>query len=81
MTGVDRFVYRMRNTGDSSSKFGPCEVCNRPVSEVFLQTEGRVYEDGGQDAITHHETTQYFGHRECLIGQQRYEIQVTEVSK
>ena len=65
------YVYRIRSTGSSSAKFGPCEVCGKHVSETFIQTEGITYENGGRIAVTHHECITLFGHEECLIAKRR----------
>lgn len=69
---VGVYVYRIRNTGASSAKFGPCEVCGKHVSEVFMQAEGVSYLDpewGIQ--ITEHECGTLFGHEKCLSDSRR----------
>lgn len=38
------YVYRIQRTGYSSARYGSCEVCGKPCSEVFYQVEGRAYE-------------------------------------
>jgi hypothetical protein len=65
------YVYRIRSTGAGSAKFGLCEVCQKYVSETFIQTEGVSFEYEGQIMITHHECAILFGHRECLLGKRR----------
>ena len=62
-------VYRMRNTGGNSAKYGLCEVCNRQVDSVFILTEGRTYaKHDGLMGVTHHNCLQSFGHKDCLAG-------------
>lgn len=65
---VGAYVYRIKSTGDSSAKFGPCELCGKHVSEVFLQTEGRIFEP---NQVTHYKCKDWFGHESCLISQRR----------
>ena len=50
------YSFTIRNTKQSSAVFGNCEICNKPVSEVWHQKRmigNRVISDG-------------YGHRECL---------------
>lgn len=65
---VESYRYRLITTGDSSAKYGPCEVCGKVATEVFHQTEDREYEPG---QFTGHECKSLFGHRECLMGARR----------
>lgn len=65
------YVYRIRATGGNSDRYGPCEVCDKHVSETHIQTEGVSFEHDGQIMITHHECRILFGHRECLMGARR----------
>lgn len=49
---ADLYRYRLSSTGESSRRFGPCDVCGEHVSEVFLQTEEkRFYIDEGDLAM------------------------------
>ena len=58
----------LRSTGMGSSFYGPCELCRKNVSEMFvmqlkmllMRNDGVMYESpvGGGT----------YGHRECLIG-------------
>lgn len=73
-----KYVYRIKSTGNSSAKFGPCEVCGKHCPEVFYQVEGQTFltdeldECGaGKICITYHECRNFFGHEECLIGARR----------
>ena len=61
------YRYRLTNTGHSSARFGPCEVCGLHVSEVYIQIEQREFESGW----TGYECFSYFGHEACLRGKQR----------
>ena len=50
------YSFILRNTKQSSSVFGNCEICNKPVSEVWHQKRmkgNRIISDG-------------YGHKECL---------------
>lgn len=67
----DRYVYRIKSTENSSTKFGPCEICGKACSEVFYQVEGKTFDLDGQIAITYHECKNLFGHEACLIGARR----------
>lgn len=49
----EKYKYKLISTGESSSRYGPCEVCGKHVSEVYHQIEwkyfrlehyGKVYE-------------------------------------
>jgi hypothetical protein len=72
---IPAFTYRLRNTGHSSARFGPCEVCGKPVSEVFIQTEFQAMQVDERDEAHlrravergegfHNGCT--FGHEACL---------------
>lgn len=37
------YRYSLSSTGESSRKFGPCEVCGEHASEVFLQVEEKRF--------------------------------------
>lgn len=61
------YVYRIKNTGGSSARFGPCEVCGKPCSEVFYQVEGLTFSDAvTQLGVTYMGCRSLFGHKECL---------------
>lgn len=57
------YHYRLTSMGESSAKYGPCEVCKQPVSEVFLQAKSR-----GPEYVS---TSTTFGHKECLEALQK----------
>jgi hypothetical protein len=65
------YVYRIRNTGESSAKLGNCERCQKPASEVFHQVEGKLFDNFGALAVTYHDTTSLFGHADCLTSSRR----------
>lgn len=67
------YRYRLKSIGNSSERYGPCEVCGKHCSEVWFQVEERKYynrERGEQ--FTQHECNSYFGHKECLEAKQRH---------
>jgi hypothetical protein len=55
-----------KSTGDSSRRFGPCEVCGRDASEVFRSSVSRDYEHGNFKGRLH--LGDLFGHAACLDG-------------
>lgn len=61
------YRYHIKSTNDSSAKFGPCEVCNKHVTEVFYQVE--------EKAMSHREGWMHqgglFGHQQCLLNQRQ----------
>lgn len=81
------YRYRIKSTNDSSSKFGPCEVCGHHATEVFLQVEEQAYqldaldlevlgahatpEERAGKAWTQYECKRYFGHEACLLSVRR----------
>jgi hypothetical protein len=73
-----KYVYRIKSTGHSSMRYGPCEVCKKGCSEVFYQVEGLTYctdelDDcgPGKICVTYHECRNLFGHEDCLRGARR----------
>jgi len=61
----ETYRYRIRSTGYSSRRYGPCQVCGRHASEVFLQAELQMsIRPDGSVGYSHRGTI--FGHRECL---------------
>jgi hypothetical protein len=62
LTNYPNHRYTLTSTGASSAKYGNCEVCGKPVSEVFQQTEEKRYENGWTRQGCHY----LFGHKECL---------------
>lgn len=56
------YRYRLISTGESSQKYGKCEICGEHASEVFHQIEEKKYPQGW----THAECHDAFGHEKCL---------------
>lgn len=56
---------KVNSLGDSSAKYGPCEVCGKPVSEVFAVKllKHHIMEDG---SVILPSDGMLFGHDECL---------------
>ncbi len=65
------YRYSLISTEYSSHRYGPCEVCNKHVSEVFSQSEERQFEYEGGIHWTYNKCFDLFGHKECLIGKRR----------
>jgi hypothetical protein len=60
--------YTLKSLNDNSAKYGPCEVCEKPASEMFLQTEMRQYITyANKLSWTYADCHDYFGHKDCLI--------------
>ena len=59
-----KYQYKLTNMGESSAKFGPCEICGKPVSEVWHQSEER---ETGRGTITTLGCHNLFGCRDCLV--------------
>lgn len=53
--------YTLRSTGDSSARYGICEVCAKHCSEVHIQQEYTQYAPG---QFTHDDAL--MGHAHCL---------------
>jgi hypothetical protein len=66
-----KYRYRLKSLGESSAKYGPCEVCERPVSEVWLQTEMVWFEGEFVQGWTYYGCRNLFGHRRCLLASRR----------
>ena len=60
--------YKLTNMGESSAKYGPCEICGGEVSEVWHQSEERKTAQG---ALTTKDCHNLFGHRDCLIAERK----------
>lgn len=71
------YRYRLRSSGYSSERYGSCEVCKRPCTEVFLQVEQRFYRHFTPAGVmcsegwTDHECHGLFGHAKCLKRKRR----------
>jgi hypothetical protein len=63
--------YRMRSTGYSSARFGPCEVCGEWASDVFLQNEEQLVRAKRDPYWTVSGCRSLFGHEGCLRAARR----------
>ena len=70
-----QYRYRIKSLGNSSAKFGNCEICNQHVSDTHYQVEERYYEFNSQDVSrqgwTSNKCHNMFGHKECLEKRRR----------
>ena len=57
---------RLRSTGESSARFGPCEVCEKAVSDVHIMTLERLYSDTDEPFWYVVSGYARFGHAACL---------------
>lgn len=67
------YKYKISSTSSNSTKYGNCEICGKPATEVFHQIEEREFFDPitNTESYTHNKCTSYFGHKECLESKQR----------
>ncbi len=63
-----KYRYILKGTGESSGRYGACEVCKDHCTEVFYQVEEQEYQP---DKWTRYECHDLFGHKECLESKQR----------
>lgn len=70
---IGDYVYGLSRQGCSSDKLGNCAICGEFVSDVYLQTEKRVYFSPlrQEKGLTAHKCYSHFGHKECLLSQRR----------
>ncbi len=61
MHTFDTKKYTLRSTGDSSARYGVCDVCTQHCSEVHIQQEYTQYAPG---QFTHDDVL--MGHAHCL---------------
>lgn len=69
-----KYRYQLYSTGESSSKYGNCEVCGKYASEVWYQSEERTYEPlpGEKGPFwTWEGCRSWFWHKKCLVSKQR----------
>lgn len=65
-TATDLLVTTVRVTEQSSTHYGPCEVCGKECSEVHVATRRRVYvRSSGERYFGGHGAGTY-GHLSCL---------------
>lgn len=43
---------RVKSTGESSAKFGPCEVCAKRVSDVYIRRIGSDHAFGHEQCVS-----------------------------
>ena len=65
------YNYSLTNTGQSSSRYGNCEVCREHCSEVWHQVETRNYQIGNYQGQTFGGCRDLWGHKECLESKQK----------
>lgn len=68
------YRYRLMSTGDSSRKYGNCEVCGEYATEMFHQVEERRFvdpEEPEREAYTTYRCHNLFGHEECLVNKRK----------
>ena len=71
-----KYRYKLTSTGNSSDRYGKCEVCNENVSDVFVQTEERQFWNKWKQKIswTHDGCKALFGHKACLEKAQKKRV-------
>ena len=57
--------YILISTGDSSNRYGNCEICGKHCSEVFMQYPIEKKVIRGKEIFIRGKTI--FGHKDCLI--------------
>src|SRR5262249_14448543 len=69
------FRYRLPSTDWNSKRYGDCEICKQPASEVFIQFELRYYivdlPSGQHAGWTYNKCHTLFGHQHCLLSARR----------
>ena len=66
------YRYRVKSLEASSIKYGPCEVCGKHATEMFLQIEQRQYrKPNGEISYTGYGCRDMFGHYDCLVKARR----------
>src|SRR5262249_16279339 len=75
------FRYRLPSTDGNSRRYGDCEICKQPASEVFIQFELRFYtanlKAGQHGGWTYHKCHTLVGHQHCLLSARRGEYVYT----
>jgi len=56
---------KIKSTGKSSEHYGPCEVCGRYCSDVWISTVYKKYQHGERKGSAL--IRQFFGHVKCLL--------------
>lgn len=69
---MDRYRYRLRNSGYGSQRYGNCEVCGEYCSEVFILIEKKKMTQ--EKGWTGHNCIEcLFGHEDCCKKQMKTE--------
>ena len=56
-------THTYKNTQESSAKYGPCELCGKSASEVWVKTGPKKY---FHDSGSFTSLGSVFGHKDCL---------------
>jgi hypothetical protein len=59
--------YKIKAIGASSARYGNCEVCQKHVSDVYLQTHETSYRNPITGATGWQYAGDAFGHEACLM--------------
>lgn len=65
-------IYRLRDTGYSSRRFGACHVCRQHADSVHMLVTWAVYQKpDGREGVTARGVDRplLLGHRDCLAAQ------------
>ena len=57
-----KMKYKLIEIESSSSKYGNCEICKKPVSDMWLQV---VKHESSYGGLVYGNST--FGHKKCLL--------------
>lgn len=80
-TIVGNFRFTLRSTGESSARFGVCEICSEHCSEVFIQTVAAGYWDEEEKWCWTYfgiKRATLFGHEACLKRLQNGRVEMSE---
>ena len=70
---MSEYRYTLYSVDGNSHDYGNCDVCGKHCTEVFNQQEEQAYkqDENGVTHYTQHKCTSLWGHKECLVSQQR----------
>jgi hypothetical protein len=71
MMKLGSYRYRIKSLGESSRRYGPCEVCHKDTVDVHYQVEQQRCTIDGDTFWTCHACHDLFGHEACLMGSRR----------
>jgi hypothetical protein len=60
------YKYKLTSMNNSSTKFGPCDVCNKHAMEVFRQSKSEKHKSEFHGSTFWTFISDLFGHEECL---------------